>query len=75
MELRGISQARRLSRDDHLEIQRRMFAGETFAVAAAAIGCSTKSIQRLMARTGGLKARVKARSPLRLSVGDREELA
>jgi IS30 family transposase len=52
-----------------------MFAGETFTVAAAAVGCSTKSIQRLMARTGGLKARARARSPLRLSGADREELS
>lgn len=28
--------------------------GETCASAAAAVGCSTKSIQRLLARTGGL---------------------
>ena len=35
-------------------------AGETFASAAAAVGCSTKSIQRLLARTGGLEQRVQA---------------
>ena len=67
--------ARRLSRDEHSEIHRRLFAGERGAVAAKALGCPTRSIQRLLARTGGLKARVQARSALRLSGADREELA
>ncbi len=38
---------RRLSGAEHLEIQRRVAQGETFAAAATAVGCSTKSIQRL----------------------------
>src|SRR4051812_2793539 len=66
---------RRLSGADHLEIQRRVSAGETFAAAAAAVGCSTKSIQRYIARTGGFKPKVRERSPWRLSVGEREELS
>jgi IS30 family transposase len=36
---------------------------------------STKSIQRLLARTGGLERRAQERSPLRLSPADREELS
>ena len=40
-----------------------------FATAAAAVGCSTKSIQRFMARTGGLMRRARERSSLRLSAG------
>ena len=44
-------------------------------MAASAVGCSTKSIQRFMARTGGLFPKVRERSPLRLSPGDREELS
>lgn len=67
--------ARRLSEHERRELQRRVTAGETFASAAAAVGCSTKSIQRLLARTGGLEQRVQQRSPLRLSVADREELS
>ena len=66
---------KRLSGADHLEIQRRVAEGETFAAAAAAVGCSTKSIQRLMRRTGGLTQRVRERSPLRLSLAEREELS
>ena len=67
--------ARRLSAQERRELQRRVAEGQTFASAAAAVGCSTKSIQRLIARTGGLRQRVTARSPLRLSLGDREELS
>ena len=67
--------ARRLSEHERRELQRRVAAGETFASAAAAVGCSTKSIQRLLARTGGLEQRVHERSPLRLSPADREELS
>ena len=65
----------RLSRADHREIQRRVTAGETFAAAAASVGCSTKSIQRFMASTGGLKPKPRERSPWRLSLAEREELS
>ena len=67
--------ARRLSENERRELQRRVAEGETFASAAAAVGCSTKSVQRLIARRGGLRDRVPARSPLRLSLADREELS
>ena len=67
--------ARRLSQADRAEIERRIWSGETFATAAAAVGCSTRSIQRFLALTGGLKRRIKERSPLRLSLADREELS
>jgi IS30 family transposase len=66
---------RRLSYLEHLEIRRRVADGETFASAAAAIGCSTKSIQRLLLRTGGLRPSARKRSPLRLSCSEREELS
>jgi len=42
---------------------------------AAAVDCSTKSIQRLLKRTGGLPPRVSTRSPLRLSPAEREEIS
>lgn len=45
---------RRLKHADYLEIQRRLSEGETFEVVGAAVGCSTKTIQRFMLRTGGL---------------------
>ncbi|GEM_PF-2473660 len=66
---------RRLSAAERFEIQRRVAAGETFAVAASAVGCSTKSIQRLLIRTGGIAPRVRWRSPLRLSLAEREEIS
>jgi IS30 family transposase len=66
---------RRLSGAEHLEIQRRVAHGETFAAAATAVGCSTKSIQRLMVRSGGLTPRPRARSLRRLSRAEREELS
>jgi predicted nucleic acid-binding protein len=55
---------RQLGVAEHLEIRRRVVEGETFACAAAAVGCSTKPIQRLLIRTGGLKPPTGERSPL-----------
>jgi transposase, IS30 family len=75
MERQWTGNARRLSHADRSQIERLIWGGETFATAAAAVGCSTKSIQRFLALTGGLKRRVKDRSGLRLSLADREELS
>ncbi len=44
--------AKRLSNAECLDIRRRVAEGETFEAKAKAVGCSTKSIQRLVARTG-----------------------
>ncbi len=66
---------KRLSRVDRLRIERLTRAGETFATTAAMVGCSTKSIQRYLAHSGGLKSRIQDRSPLRLSLADREEIS
>ena len=66
---------RRLGARDYREIQRRVTAGETYDLVASALGCSTKSIQRFMLRTGGLARRSGQRSPLRLSWEEREELS
>ncbi len=75
MEREWTGNARRLSQADRLEIERRIRGGETFETAAAAVGCSTKSIQRYLALTGGLKSRLKERSALRLSLAEREEIS
>jgi IS30 family transposase len=75
MEREWSGNARRLSQADRAEIERRIRAGETFDTTAAAVGCSTKSIQRFLALTGGVKQRVKERSPRRLSLGEREEIS
>ena len=66
---------RHLNFAEHLEIRQRVAEGQTFALAAAAVGCSTKSIQRLLARSGGLRPSAHERSPLRLSCSEREEIS
>jgi transposase, IS30 family len=75
MERQGSGNARRLSHADRAEIESRIREGATFEEVASAVGCSTKSIQRYLALTGGLKRRIRPRSPLRLSLGEREELS
>ena len=65
---------RRLKHTDYLEMRRRLSEGETFAAVGEAVGCSTKTIQRFMRRVGGLLERSQGRSPLRLSMAEREEL-
>jgi transposase, IS30 family len=75
MEREWSGNAKRLSHADRSEIERLIWGGETFETAAAAVGCSTKSIQRFLALTEGLKRRVKERSALRLSLADREEIS
>jgi transposase, IS30 family len=75
MEREWSGNARRLSQADRREIERRIRAGETFEATAAAVGCSTKSIQRFLALTGGIRQRIKERSPLRVSLAEREEIS
>ena len=75
MEREWSGNARRLSEADRSEIERRIRCGETFETVAVAVGCSTKSIQRFLALTGGLKRRVRERSALRLSLAEREEIS
>ena len=71
----GSGQAHRLSGVERLELQRRVRAGETHEVAATAVGCSAKSVQRLLVKTGGVKSRAKPQSALRLSLPEREEIS
>lgn len=59
MEREWSGNPRRLSRTDLAEIERLIFEGATFEKAAAAVGCSTRSIQRFLATTGGLKRRLR----------------
>jgi IS30 family transposase len=75
MEQAWSGNARRLSEADRSEIERRIRCGETFEAVGRAVGCSTKSIQRFLALTGGLKRRIKERAPLRLSLAEREEIS
>jgi transposase, IS30 family len=75
MEREWTGNARRLSEADRAEIERRLQDGETFAAIGAAVGCSTKSIQRYLVLTGGIKQRRRERSALRLSLREREEIS
>jgi len=68
------SKASRLTVEDHLEIQRRFRTGESVAAAAAAVGCSAQSVQRLLRVTGGMALRAPTRSEARLSLAEREEV-
>ena len=65
----------RLIEADRLEIADRIRGGQTHAEVATAIGCSTKSIQRLLNRTGGLTPQARNRSPRQLTAAEREEIS
>ena len=65
----------RLSEADRLEIWDRIENEQTHVEIAAAVGCSTKSIQRLLIRTGGLAPRGRNRSPRHLTAAEREEIS
>ncbi len=71
----GSGGARRLTGAERLELQRRVGAGETHEMAASAVGCSAKSVQRLLVKTGGVKSRARPESALRLSLAEREEIS
>lgn len=71
----GAGPAYRLSSEDRRALIDRVRAGQIHREAAAAVGCSTKSLQRLLARTGGIKPRKSLRSQVRLSLAEREEIS
>jgi IS30 family transposase len=66
---------KRLTVEERAELRRRITNGETFAIAAAAVGCSAKSIQRWLRRSGGMRPRQGQRGTLRLSLAEREEIS
>jgi len=71
----GSGTGHRLTCAERLELQRRVKSGETHQSAAVAVGCSAKSVQRLLVKTGGLMPRVTPQSALRLSCSEREEIS
>jgi IS30 family transposase len=75
MEREWTGNARRLSEADRVEIERRIHEGEKYEEVGSAVGCSTKAIQRYLALTGGVRRRTKPRSPVRLSLKEREEIS
>jgi IS30 family transposase len=71
----GSGPAHRLTCAERLELQQRVRAGATHGAAARAVGCSAKSVQRLLRKMGGVKPRTTPRSTLRLSLPEREEIS
>jgi transposase, IS30 family len=74
----GISpHGRRLNRQDRLEILERISRGETRPQAAGALGTTERTVGRVLASAGGRpsrRSRRRRRSPLRLSLIEREEI-
>jgi len=69
--IRGV----RLTREERLEVRRLISEGSSFAEAASAARCSTKTVQRLLGSVGGMPARGRTRAKLRLSLAEREEIS
>jgi IS30 family transposase len=69
-------QGQRLTETERAELHQRIIeGGETYARAAAAVGCSTKTIQRWLGSAGVTKVRRTPRALLRLSLAEREEIS
>jgi transposase, IS30 family len=67
----------RLSRVDELEILERISRGEPQPRVAGALGTTERTVRRVLARAGGTpsrRSRRRPRSPLRLSLIEREEI-
>jgi IS30 family transposase len=60
---------------ERLEIRRRVASGEAIGSIAAGLGRTKRTIQKVMARAGSIQPRPAVRSPLRLSVAEREEIS
>jgi IS30 family transposase len=67
----------RCSHQDRLEILERIAAGETQDQVAEAVGCTYRTVRKVLAAAGGTpsrRSRRRPRSPLRLSLLEREEI-
>lgn len=65
----------RLTREERLAVRRLVSEGRSFEEAAGAVRCSTKTVQRLLNRVGGMPPRTPARSKWHLSLAEREEIS
>ena len=68
---------RRLGQRDRLEILERISCGETRPRVAGALGTTERTVGRVLAAAGGRpsrRSRRRRRSPLRLSLTEREEI-
>ena len=70
----GVGPARRLPAAERAMLLQRLRAGDTHAEAAAHVGCSAKTVQRLLPQTGGVPRRITTAYPLRLSLAERDHL-
>ena len=64
-----------ISQSERLEIRRRAASGEKARSVAAAVGRSLRSVHAVLRRSGGIPPRGAARSALRLSAAEREEIS
>ena len=69
--IRGV----RLTREERLAVRRLISGGCSFEEAAAAVRCSTKTVQRLLNTVGGMPPRKPTRSKRHLSLAEREEVS
>ena len=64
-----------LTREERLAVRRLISDGRSFEEAAAAVRCSTKTVQRLLNTVGGMPPRKPTRSKRHLSLAEREEVS
>ena len=62
----GRSKFVRMTRDDRLLVMELLASGSSAEEAGRAVGCSGRSVHRLLVALGGVKARQRPRSLLRL---------
>ncbi len=70
----GRSKFARMTYADRLVVLELLAAGRSADEAGRAVGCTGRSVRRLVLALGGVKARKRPRSLLRLSLEDREEI-
>jgi transposase, IS30 family len=70
----GRSKFARMTREDRLLVVALVSSGVGAEEAGAAVGCTARSVNRLVVALGGVRARKRPRSPRRLSLEDREEI-
>ncbi len=75
MRRRQGNKGNRLGHEERRELARLVADGATHAEAAVRLSCSAKTVQRLLATSGGMPLRNRPRAALRLSPEDREEIS
>ncbi len=70
----GRSRGRRLSIAEQTEIRRGIHSGEPYRVVAARLGCSTRTVQQVVARASAGAPRIRPRAARQLSWAEREEI-